>query len=469
MMSLPQGFGGWKVASGLLLASLAWSPAVLAQSRAQFVSNRAVTPTVAVSSEVSALEPEPARRWTPPQDRIASRSSARWSDPSMRAAAQRSSRAAQGPTPVARRSSHPAMEVDVQIQQGAIVSGPVEHVQPFQSEMEPEAFGYDQGPPMPHPDGCGCGDCGDACGGCDACGDCGGYGRKHCICIDLCWFQDLEVGAGVQGFKGPVDLGVNGNFGFNQQINWGAPFPFLECSGIGFQIGARAVESNLHSGALTTPFPGGANRNQVFTTAGLFRRTLCGVQWGVAIDTLHDNYYVNMDLSQIRGEISYVGRGCNEIGFWFTSSLEQADGQFTSYAFNNEELTFDEHWRVTNIYAAFYRKKFCNGADARIWGGLTDRGDGVFGGEFYIPLGTHFGMSANATYLIPQEGRDNGAAQQEAWAIGLNFAWYPFRSCRCRPQDDCWGKIRQYRPLFNVADNSNFLVDRTGTLNALLP
>jgi hypothetical protein len=134
---------------------------------------------VAASSKTSvetAAEPalEPARRWTPPQDRIASRSSARWSDPSLRAAAQRSSRGSSGP-PVARRAMQPAMDVDVQIQQGAIISGPVEHVQPFQSEMEPNAFGYEQGPLLPHPDDCGCGDCGcdGSCGGCDTCGDCG--------------------------------------------------------------------------------------------------------------------------------------------------------------------------------------------------------------------------------------------------------------------------------------------------------
>jgi hypothetical protein len=82
----------------------------------------------------------------------------------------------------------------------------------------------------------GCDPCCTGCGGggheCHATDPCA-CGQPDVCCGDCnplaywCWWENLEVFSGVHGFKGPVDLGVNGNFGFDYGLNWGFPIPCL--------------------------------------------------------------------------------------------------------------------------------------------------------------------------------------------------------------------------------------------------
>ena len=62
----------------------------------------------------------------------------------------------------------------------------------------------------------------------------------------------------------------------------------------------------------------GTTREQYFATTGLFRRAASnqGLQGGAVIDYLHDNFYVHMDLLQVRPELSYVIGGGHEFGLW---------------------------------------------------------------------------------------------------------------------------------------------------------
>ena len=45
-------------------------------------------------------------------------------------------------------------------------------------------------------------------------------------------------------------------------------------------------------------------------------------------------------------------------------------------------------WNIKPIsqYAFFYRRNFCEGAEARLWAGFTGDKDGLFGGDLRIPL-----------------------------------------------------------------------------------
>ena len=298
-----------------------------------------------------------------------------------------------------------------------------------------------------------CGSPGNACGSCGvACGSCvPGCWQGQSICHQL-WNEcasrlsrKVTYFAGVQGFKGPVDQGANGNFGFHEGLNLGMPLG--DPWGIGFQAGVQAVHSNFSGDQVA-----GARRNdrdQVFFTTGIFRRPVCGgLQWGVAFDFLHDSYYDSADMAQIRTEISLARPDHREIGFW---------GAFGA---NDDDITFSQGAALTtspvepvDVYALFYRRHFSGGGQGRVWVGLTSESDTLFGGEITVPLGTSWALENNFTYMLPEEGRGTGAQQNESWSVMMQLVWYPGRHAECVGKDP-------YHPLLGVADNTWFLVNR---------
>lgn len=288
------------------------------------------------------------------------------------------------------------------------------------------------------------GDCVD-CGNCDSCGDCGPCG--HGGCGGCGWFngilQDLQVFGGSQGFKGPVDLGRNGNFGFHYGLNYGAPFWYAKR--IGYQVGGQIVHSNLSGSNVIEPTD--ASRTQYFITAGFFQRAIeCSPwQWGIAYDWLSDNYYVNMQFGKLRGELSFVSQSGDEIGAW--ASVDVMDDT-KHYAINNQIMQLD--WKSADLYAFFWRRHFCGGGMFRLWGGFTGDGNGMVGGDFRAPMSNHFSIEGNTNYLPQGKGGFENGALGESWALAINLVYYVgggAGNSACSP----------WRPLFNVADNSIFM------------
>jgi len=361
--------------------------------------------------------------------------------------------------------SGPIRTVSAEVESGAVVPhdaaamGNVEVIPPGQRidpmSLEDAADGYEvpanfgEGPGMGWQ---GCATCGGM--GCDQCyetcpGECSGYCGVGCGPCGLPWLgwgghggwlRNFSIFAGVHGFKGPFDLGQNGNFGLHEGVNFGSPLGG-PC-GVGYQVGFQAVHSNF-SGAGTGP---GSDRNQIFFTTGIFRRALCGgLQWGVAFDLLHDSYYASAEMKQIRAELALVRAGCREIGFW--GAFGVGDDNFTLH----EQMTLA--LEPTDLYAFFYRRYFSGGGQGRVWTGLTGEGDAIFGADCTVPLGTSWALQTNFNYLIPEEGSAAGGQQEESWGVMIQLVWYPGRPARCVFQNP-------YHPLFNVADNSVFMLDR---------
>ncbi len=278
--------------------------------------------------------------------------------------------------------------------------------------------------------------------------DCHGRncGRRYCrtcfdceVCEDWYFGQDLTAFAGVHGFKGPVDRGENGNFGFQEGVNWSSPF--WNAEGVGFQLGAQAVQSNLND---TVAFQD--TRSQGFITGGLFRRQMSGSgwQWGVVYDHLADNFDQSFDVGQIRGELSYFYRG-HEFGFWFASGSRD----FTPATVGTNGIL---SYEPIDQYSLFYRRRLASGGEARLWGGATSNSGGIFGGDIRVPLSSEWALTSNFNYLIPQSNNEDGITQ-ESWNLGINLVWYVCPNGAFRA-----GQSR-YRPLFDVADNGTFMVD----------
>jgi hypothetical protein len=255
------------------------------------------------------------------------------------------------------------------------------------------------------------------------------------------WWDELSLFAGPHSFKGPIDQGQNGNFGIQEGINWGGPLWHLH--GIGFQLGVQGVQSNF-SGSNVDVFSDD-NRNQVFATAGVFVRPPNNHGWqvGVVVDWMQDNYYVDVKLDQIRAELSYVTFCGTEIGGMMASSSTT----------DTDESTTDMY-EVVDMYALFLRHCVPSGGEGRIWAGGTGDGNGLVGADYRVPLTNRLALQGVVNYIIAQDGASEEGLNQEAWGMTMNFVWHPFRP-RCGT-----GNNGAYRPLFNVADNTMFIIDR---------
>ncbi len=286
-------------------------------------------------------------------------------------------------------------------------------------------------------------------------GDFGRWGRSNCrVCEGWFWAQDLTLFAGVQAFEGPLDGGLNGNFGFHYGVNYA--FPLWHKFGIGMQVGGMVAQSNLRGGTPAVFANGnqivqpGDDRNQYFVTAGLFRRAYCGTcgwQYGVVFDWQHDNYFEDITFQQLRVELSRRFWGPHEIGFWGAFGLNE---QEVADFFGEDEQ--DEVEQVRQ-YLAFYRYHYHSGDEGRIFGGVTEQGDGLVGGDAYFVISDFSGFEVYFNYLIPREDTTDDLVDREAWALGFNYVIYPGRTGSVATRS-------RYRPLFPVANNSNFFVRR---------
>lgn len=292
-----------------------------------------------------------------------------------------------------------------------------------------------------------------SCGG-DGCGStCASGGACHagcgaCLALVQCvaqqWLSSVDMFAGVQGFKGPVDLGANGNFGFHEGFNYGGPLG--DPWGLGFQAGVQAVHSNFSGNQVVGLDSSG--RDQVFFTGGVFRRAPCGgFQWGVAYDYLHDTYFDVSDLGQFRTELSYLRVNHREIGF-----LGSFGGHDDRLLFIQGGNPTENELESLDVYALFYRRHFTGGGQGRFWAGATADGDAILGADCSVPLGTSWALENAFTYVLPKEGGVNGQ-DQETWAVAMQLVWYPGRQASCL-------RANPFRPFFSVADNGTMITQR---------
>jgi hypothetical protein len=284
------------------------------------------------------------------------------------------------------------------------------------------------------------GDC-TSCGGCGTCNGC----LIPCPTLAL---NNFEFFAGANGFTGPPNIGETGSFGFYYGLNWAAPVPCVPNQAIGMQLGARGTSGNFSGAAFTD-----ATRDQVFITGGLFRRVDWGFQGGLVVDYLRDDWYYQASLTQIRGEMSWVYPQCHELGFWFTASTRSTT--IEEEVLNGIDLDInDATYEPIDLFAFFYRRRFehmCGGY-GRFYAGFSSRSDGLIGADFKVPLTDSWALESGFTYLIPKDGDERIAHRNEAWNVAVGLVWYP--GLRKATGND------YFRPLFNVADNGSFMLNR---------
>src|SRR5262249_31892448 len=220
----------------------------------------------------------------------------------------------------------------------------------------------------------------------------------------------------------------SGSFGFHEGFNWGMPCtPWFA-----MQWGALWTQSNFDGNYLTPD-----QRNQIFVTAGAFRRADWGLQGGGVFDFLHDDWDYKADLSQLRAELSWLDGCRNELGFWCSIGLNNAENllirQPTFDATGVRFASVNSTVAVNNIYAFFYRRPFVNCGQGRFFGGFTGDRQGLVGADLLLPINPHWSARSAFLYVLPQ---DNSTAtdprfQQETWnvSITLVYSWCPRSPC----------------------------------------
>ncbi len=265
----------------------------------------------------------------------------------------------------------------------------------------------------------------------------------RCAAANGAYCENLSVFTGKQGFKGPVDQGINGNFGYQVGGTWG--MPLVDSLGIGYQVGADFLVSDLEgrSGVM------GHRRTQFFFTTGVFRRAVGdrGLQGGAVLDYLRDDFYINMNLTQVRSELSYYFCG-HDVGFWGAFQTNTS----TQWATTPFAPTLQQYsYQANSQFNAFYRYQFCNGTYMRGWAGLTGHGDGILGSDATVRISPRLGLVASFNHLIPRNDPTISDNVKESWNLTINLVFYPgYKRC------DSWQN--PYRPLFYTADNGWFLV-----------
>jgi hypothetical protein len=273
-------------------------------------------------------------------------------------------------------------------------------------------------------------------------------GRKNYL---FDWSR-ADLWIGTTAFTNPASAFVNGStklnhvegsFGFQEGFSFGSQLPSLLSGQVGSQVGMRFVQANLSGSDVSS-----TSRNQVFATAGLYRRVDYGIQAGVVVDYLHENWVYKSDLWQLRGELSFLFSPAHEIGFRFSDN-GKLHRQPVALPTTNVNLTL----RTLDTYRLFLRHRFGQQAtsSAELQLGTTDIGGAVLGCQFDQPLKGQIGLSTAATYLIPKSGAAHPQTN-ESWNLSLALVWTPGRK---------FGTKRDYnRPLFEVAGNGSLLTSR---------
>jgi hypothetical protein len=267
------------------------------------------------------------------------------------------------------------------------------------------------------------------------------------------WYRDFTASAGITAFTNATDLGINGNFGTNEYLNWS--MPFWNAFGVGWQVGWRGTQTNFQPASIevgTTQLTKNA-RDQQFVTTGFFSRAFegRGLQGGAVYDYLHDSWFDNTDVSQLRYELSYVW-GYHELGFWGASNIGDQTSLFgRATRVGGVASTLD-------LYTGFYRVQFGDANEWKVWGGGTGEGDGIIGSLVRAPMHKSLALEGTFTYVIPGRNQvinfdgqgEASSFSPSAWNVAVNVVWYPAGRSRR-------SLASPYRPLFEVADNGSMI------------
>lgn len=293
----------------------------------------------------------------------------------------------------------------------------------------------------------GCGGYGCDVGGCN---DCVGI---HLPILRIDW-RRFDFFAGVNSFTGPANHATDGlplrggsaSFGFYEGFNEGRSLNRLLGLDLSSQLGVRATQSSLSGAEFTED-----SRSQIFVTGGLFRRVDFGLQYGLVVDYLYDDWWFRHNLVQMRGELSWNDSCGREFGYQFMASRDSSTSNTRLIGAGGVIAIGTSTFEPVNQHRLFLRGNTQRGATYMAFAGGTDQGDGLLGGLLTSSFHNRFAVQGGVTYLIPSESNRAGGFANETWNLSMGIVFRPGGK---------HGAGRYCRPMFDVADNGSFMVDR---------
>ena len=267
-------------------------------------------------------------------------------------------------------------------------------------------------------------------------------------------FKNAEYFGGFNAFRtnlfnAPDGSGLadDNSHGLYAGLNMGIPLCRLTCGFLSGQFGVRTVNTNFNGARFTDD-----DRNQVFITAGLFRRVDYGLQYGAVVDYLREEWFANADLIQIRSEVSYVWQNGTSFGFRFARNAQDdpTSGDFNNVPFTNNVVSTNEWFRF------FARHEMASGGYGEVFGGYSETDQGIVGLDLDFPITNRIAFQSNFVYYIADEDVPAnqgfiGGDPSDAFNVSVGFALRP-------------GGRKYYRnyerPLFDVADNGTLTILR---------
>ncbi len=261
------------------------------------------------------------------------------------------------------------------------------------------------------------------------------------------WADNLSLFLGLNGSKGPEDLGINANFGLRTDVNWG--LPLWEEYGLGVQLGTSLNYSRTAVRVLRS-IDGTSDRWENFSTGGLFQRAPCGLNWGLVYDYVDERYYDRLDLGQWRGQVGYNVTDNDEVGVW-GAWREHGDAAVVGdAAFSLEPIL------QGNL---FWRHIWRNETVTRVWVGVAEEhgrfvyvapGESpvhhpfVFGADVFVPLNDYLSLYGEANFITPN---DTGTV-----TASFGFAFYPGGGAHAASRS-------RFAPYLPLANDTSFALD----------
>ena len=310
------------------------------------------------------------------------------------------------------------------------------------------------------------GGCSSCDSGCDSCGVTVGESYFSDECCDRggcppgpCWLERLgpiiaggEFFAGATSFRSTLFPNLDGSggfandcsYGFYEGFNFGLPLCRLSCGLFSGQIGIRATQTNFDGNDFTLE-----QREQLFVTAGFYRRVDYGLQGGIVWDFLREEWFAETDVAQVRAELAWAFPNGGSLGARYATNVSDdlASGVFNGTNFSNVLFSTEDNYRF------FYRHESELGGYGDFFVGYTGSDQTVVGLDMDVSLGERVAMQSGFTYYLNDEAPTGttGGSAGEAYNIYVGLAFRPRGRRFYRSYD---------RPLFSVADNGSMLMTR---------
>jgi len=312
------------------------------------------------------------------------------------------------------------------------------------------------------------------CTSCDSCGG-GNYfeqnaccGRGGCPPGQPCLLAGLGASLGTALYNGEYfggatafrsrlfdtpggaagELSSDNSHGFYGGFNLGLPLCQVTGGILSGQVGIRSVQTNFNGSEFTPE-----NRDQLFITAGFFRRVDYGLQGGVVADVLHEEWFTENDIVQIRGELGWVFGSGRTLGVRFATNTQDdiTDGTFNGNSFTNLVTSTEDTYRI------FLRQERVGSGFGEIFVGTSELDQTIVGLDFDVAVTEHVGVQAGFNYYLNNEGLPAGTTN----VVGGNSAesFNVFIGLVFRPRGRAFYNWYE-RPLFSVADNGSLLITR---------